>query len=147
MAIGTSKQNQAAIEHHSSTTNEKQTKSTVKKKKNKGKGLTNKLNQRNTKVLALRYHERPLGTRTLYFAFRAEQELCRKAFSVSPVTNKSWVWLAFWLGLFSVTWLERLVYNDLWNEYVGARLKFVFSPDGNILIFCGWLGSKHQVTN
>ena len=31
-----------------------------------------------------------------------------------------------------------------WNEYLGDRGKFVFSPD---VILCGWLGSKHQLTN
>ena len=35
-------------------------------------------------------------------------------------------------------------YNDLWNEQLRDRLKFVFSPD---VILCGWLGSKHQLTN
>ena len=34
--------------------------------------------------------------------------------------------------------------NDLWNDYQGDRLKFVFSPH---IIPRGWLGSKHQVTN
>ena len=34
--------------------------------------------------------------------------------------------------------------NDLWNEQLGDRLRFVRSPD---VILCGWLGSKHQLTN
>ena len=29
-------------------------------------------------------------------------------------------------------------------EQLGDKLKFVFSPD---VILCGWLGSKHQLTN
>ena len=33
-------------------------------------------------------------------------------------------------------------YNDLWNELVGDRPKFVFSPDA---VLCGWMGSKHQL--
>ena len=39
---------------------------------------------------------------------------------------------------------KDLWYNDLWNEWLGSRLKFVCSPD---VILCGWLGSKHQLTN
>ena len=35
-------------------------------------------------------------------------------------------------------------YNDLWNESFGGGLKFVYSP---YVILCGWLGSKHQLTN
>ena len=34
-------------------------------------------------------------------------------------------------------------YNDLWNEQLGDRTKFVFSPDS---ILCGRLGLKHQLT-
>ena len=30
-----------------------------------------------------------------------------------------------------------LWYEDLWNEWLGDKLKFVFSPD---VILCGWLG-------
>ena len=30
------------------------------------------------------------------------------------------------------------------NEQLWDRVKFVFSPD---VILCGWLGSKHQLTN
>ena len=30
------------------------------------------------------------------------------------------------------------------NEQLGDRVKFVFSLD---VILCGWLGSKHQLTN
>ena len=37
-----------------------------------------------------------------------------------------------------------LWYDDLWNEWLGDRVKFVFSPD---VILCGWLGLKHQPTN
>ena len=37
-----------------------------------------------------------------------------------------------------------LWYDDLWNESLGDRVKFVFSPD---VIHCGWLGSKYQLTN
>ena len=36
-----------------------------------------------------------------------------------------------------------LWYDDLWNEYLGDRVKFVFSP---YVILCGRLGSKHQLT-
>ena len=33
---------------------------------------------------------------------------------------------------------------NLLFEWLGDKLKFVFSPD---VILCGWLGSKHQLTN
>ena len=36
-----------------------------------------------------------------------------------------------------------LWYDDLWNEWIGDRVKFVFSHD---VILCGWLGSKHQLS-
>ena len=32
----------------------------------------------------------------------------------------------------------------MWNKWLFDRGKFVFSPD---VILCGWLGSKHQLTN
>ena len=38
-------------------------------------------------------------------------------------------------------WLKK---HDLWNEWLGDRAKFVFSPD---VILCGWLDSKHQPNN
>ena len=41
-------------------------------------------------------------------------------------------------------WKRDLWYNDLWNSQPGDRLKFVFSPH---VMLCGWLGSKHQLTN
>ena len=34
--------------------------------------------------------------------------------------------------------------DDLWNEELGDRLKFVFSPE---ITLCGWLGSKRQLTS
>ena len=37
-----------------------------------------------------------------------------------------------------------LWYDDLWNDWLGDRTKFVFIPDA---ILCGWLGSKNQLTN
>ena len=37
-----------------------------------------------------------------------------------------------------------LWYDDLWNEYLGDWVKFVFSPD---VLLCDWVGSKHQLTN
>ena len=40
--------------------------------------------------------------------------------------------------------IRDLWYNDLWNEQLGDRLKFVFIP---YIILCGRLGSKHQPTN
>ena len=39
--------------------------------------------------------------------------------------------------------LREMFYN-LFNEQLGDKLKFVLSPD---VILCGWLGSKHQLTN
>ena len=35
------------------------------------------------------------------------------------------------------------MFYNLFNEYLGDKLKFVFSSD---VILCGWLGSKHQLT-
>ena len=35
-------------------------------------------------------------------------------------------------------------FDDSWSEYLGDRVKFVFSPD---VILCGWLGSRHQLTH
>ena len=45
--------------------------------------------------------------------------------------------------------IDRLIkhdlsHDDLWNKWLEDREKFVFSPD---VILCGWLGSKHQLTN
>ena len=49
---------------------------------------------------------------------------------------------------FFLRWLWRninrlkkrdLWYDDLWNESLGDRVKFAFSPD---VILCGWLGPK-----
>ena len=37
-----------------------------------------------------------------------------------------------------------LWYDNVWNEWLGDRVKFVFSPD---VILCGWLGSNHELTN
>ena len=37
-----------------------------------------------------------------------------------------------------------LWYDDLWNEQLGDRVKFVFGLD---VILCGWLGSMHRLTN
>ena len=37
-----------------------------------------------------------------------------------------------------------LWYDDLWNEWLGDTVTFVFSPD---VILSGWLGSKHQLNN
>ena len=34
----------------------------------------------------------------------------------------------------AVVWEKDLWYNDLWNESLGDRLKFAFSPDA---ILCG----------
>ena len=39
---------------------------------------------------------------------------------------------------------KDLWYNDLWNKWLGDRLKFVFSPN---VILCGCLVSKHPLTN
>ena len=36
------------------------------------------------------------------------------------------------------------IFYNLFNEYLGDRLQLVLSPD---VILCGWLGSKHQLTN
>ena len=43
-------------------------------------------------------------------------------------------------------WSKRawLVIWWMWNEWLGDRVKFVFSPD---VILCCWLGSKRQLTN
>ena len=35
-------------------------------------------------------------------------------------------------------------FNDWYAEWLGGTLKIVFSPD---VILCGWLGSKHHLTN
>ena len=37
-----------------------------------------------------------------------------------------------------------LWFDDLWNVWLGDRLKFLCSPD---VILCDLLGSKHQLTN
>ena len=34
--------------------------------------------------------------------------------------------------------------DDSWNEWLGDRVKFAFSPD---VILFGWLGSKHHLPN
>ena len=47
-------------------------------------------------------------------------------------------------GIETGTKLNDLWYDDLWNDWLGNRVKFVFSPD---VILCGWLGSKHQLTS
>ena len=39
--------------------------------------------------------------------------------------------------------MAQAVYS-LFNEQLGDKLKFVFSPD---VTLCGSLGSKHQLTN
>ena len=36
------------------------------------------------------------------------------------------------------------MFYNLFNEKLGDKLEFVFSPD---VILCGWLDSKHQLTN
>ena len=40
--------------------------------------------------------------------------------------------------------LECLWFDDLCEEWLGDRLKFVFSPD---IILCSWPGSKYRLTN
>ena len=35
------------------------------------------------------------------------------------------------------------MFYNLFNELLGDKLKFVFSPD---VILCGWLGLKHELT-
>ena len=58
----------------------------------------------------------------------------------------------FWGEIFVPTFSERYfgssfllpwTFYNLFNEKLGDKLKFVFSPD---VILCGWLGSKHQLT-
>ena len=40
--------------------------------------------------------------------------------------------------------IGHLWFSNLWTEFLGNRLKFVFSP---IIILDGWLGSKNRLTN
>ena len=56
---------------------------------------------------------------------------------------KLWIDLELWVEREKKERKQDLWYNELWNESIGDKLKFVFSPD---VILCGSLGSKHQLT-
>ena len=61
-----------------------------------------------------------------------------------PVGCRSPCWVPAEYNYAKKTTTHDLWYDDLWNEKLGDRVKCVFSPD---VILCGWLGSKHQLTN